>query len=118
MIEKKVESKIEKVVDQQEERNFEISHHTRSHDQQEKKYGKSFSRINLDEVGFIPENLRDNTFEAKFKYGKGGDEWGKFGYEKLKDTRGDSFKKTKGKLKNRAFQGANIDFNAVNSIIL
>lgn len=98
--------------------NIDISHHTRSHDNSQKIYGKSFSRINPDEIGFIPEKLRDNTFEAKFKYGQGGDEWGKFGYEKLKDTRGESFKKTKGKLKNRAFQGANIDFNAVNSIPL
>ena len=103
-----------------------MSAHTRSHSHDytpnqangDKKYGKSFSRINVDEVGPIPENLKDNTFEAKFKFGKGGDEWGKFGYEKLKDTGGDSFKKTKGKLKNRAFQGANVDFNVINSIPL
>lgn len=62
-------------------------------------------------------NLKDNSFEGKWKYGsKGGDEWGKFGYEKLKDTRGDSFKKTKGKLKNNAFQSAGININQINSI--
>lgn len=60
--------------------------------------------------------LQDNSFEAKFKYGKGGDEWGRYGHEKLKDTRGESFKKTKDKLKNKAYQGGNIDFNVINSI--
>jgi len=24
--------------------------------------------------------LKDNSFEAKFKYGKGGDDWGKYGH--------------------------------------
>ena len=31
-------------------------------------------------------------------------------------TRGDSFKKTKGKLKNKAFQGSGININEINSI--
>lgn len=53
---------------------------------------------------------------AKGKYGQAADDWGQFGYEKLKDTRGDSFKKQKGKLKNRAFQGNLMDFNKINSI--
>jgi hypothetical protein len=66
-------------------------------------------------VGHIPENRRDNTFEAKAKYGVG-DSWGQYGYDKLKVTRGDSFKKTKGKLKNRAFQGSGININEINSV--
>ena len=56
----------------------------------------------------MPEKLKDNSFEvsiivikkAKSKFGVG-DEFGKLGNEKLKNTRGDSFKKEKGKLKNR-----------------
>ena len=60
--------------------------------------------------------MKDNTFEAKFKYGQGGDEWGKHGYEKLKHTRGDSFKKTKSKLKNAAFQSGGIDPYRINSV--
>lgn len=79
---------------------------------------KFFSRIDVNEFGELPENLKDNTFEAKFKYGAAGDEWGKYGHEKLKDTRGESFKKTKGKLKNKAFQAAGIDINKINSIRL
>jgi hypothetical protein len=66
-------------------------------------------------VGHIPENRRDNTFEAKARYGAG-DAWGQFGHEKLKDTRGESFKKTKGKLKNKAFQGSGINMNQINSV--
>ena len=65
----------------------------------------------------MKQELKDNTFEAKFKFGKG-DDWGKFGHEKLKNTRGDSFKKEKGKLKNRAYQGTIIDVNARNGIPL
>jgi hypothetical protein len=77
---------------------------------------KFFSRINIEEVGPIAEELKDNSFHAKSRYGQAADEWGQFGYDKLKDTRGDSFKKTKGKLKNRAFQGALMDINKINSI--
>ena len=61
--------------------------------------------------------MRDNTFEAKFKFG-GGDEWGVYGNEKLKNERGDGFKKMKGKLKNKDFQGGTIDPYKVNSISL
>ena len=53
---------------------------------------------------------------AKARYGQAADDWGQFGYDKLKDTRGDSFKKQKGKLKNRAFQGNLMDFDKINSI--
>lgn len=87
---------------------------------QEKREGghkQTFSRINVDEIGELPEALRDNSFHAKFKYGAG-DEWGKHGYEKLKDTRGDGFKKQKGKLKCKAFQASGIDMYKINSIPL
>ncbi len=77
---------------------------------------KFFSRINHDEIGPIKPELRDNSFHAKGKYGQAADEWGQQGYNKLKDTRGDSFKKTKGKLKNKAFQGTMMDINKINSI--
>jgi hypothetical protein len=41
------------------------------------------------------------------------------GNQKLKFTKGDMFKKEKGKLKNRQFQGmGSIDPNAINSIRL
>ena len=79
-------------------------------------YKKFFSRINPDDVGPIKDELRDNSFHAKGRYGQAADEWGQFGYDKLNNTRGDSFKKTKGKLKNRAFQGALGDMNKINSI--
>jgi hypothetical protein len=70
-------------------------------------------------VGPIRDELRDNSFNAKSRYGAAaGDEWGRFGHDKLKDTRGDSFKKTKGKLKNKAFQGSGININQINSVML
>ena len=78
---------------------------------------KFFSRVNADSIGQLPENLSDNTFEAKFKFGLG-DEFGKYGNEKLKFERGEGFKKMKGKLKNKGFQGGTIDPHKVNSIPL
>ena len=49
--------------------------------------------------------MKDNTFEAKMKFGKGGDVHGIEGCNRLKDKRGKDFKKEKGKLKNKAFCG-------------
>ena len=56
------------------------------------------------------------TFKAKYKFGYG-DDYGKIGNEKLKDTRGRGFKKEKTKLKNKQFQGNGQRINtAINSI--
>jgi hypothetical protein len=53
-------------------------------------------------------------------YGKGGDEFGKLGNEKLKHTVGKGFKKEKTKLKNKNFCGGDVTINmhAINSIKL
>jgi len=50
----------------------------------------------------------------------GGDDYGKIGNERLKDTRGKGFKKEKGKLKNKQYAGGDgrINMGAVNSIKL
>lgn len=70
-------------------------------------------------IDAIPEHIRDNTFEAKDRFGVG-DEFGRFGNERLKDTRGRGFKKEKTKLKNKQFHGGNgrIDPTVRNSIKL
>ncbi|CAK57529.1 unnamed protein product (macronuclear) [Paramecium tetraurelia] len=86
---------------------------------EEKKEKKRFFQ-KCDETVYekLPDHLRDNTFEAKKKFGEG-DQYGEFGNEKLKFTRGDNFKKEKGKLKNRQFQGmGSINLNSINSIKL
>ncbi|CAD8115900.1 unnamed protein product [Paramecium sonneborni] len=85
-------------------------------DQKEKK--RFFQKCDETVYEKLPEHLRDNTFEAKKKFGEG-DQYGEFGNEKLKFTRGDNFKKEKGKLKNRQFQGmGSINLNSINSIKL
>lgn len=58
------------------------------------------------------------TLKAKYKFGTGGDDYGKIGWEKLKDTRGKNFKKEKMKLKNKNFAGGDFKINttSVNSI--
>lgn len=52
------------------------------------------------------------------KYGKGGDEHGVKGWERLKDKRGKDFKKEKNKLKCKALSGGKIDPYALNGIKL
>ncbi|CAD8082196.1 unnamed protein product [Paramecium primaurelia] len=85
-------------------------------DQKEKK--RFFQKCDESVFDKLPDHLRDNTFEAKKKFGEG-DQYGEFGNDKLKFTRGDNFKKEKGKLKNRQFQGmGSINLNSINSIKL
>ncbi|CAK60979.1 unnamed protein product (macronuclear) [Paramecium tetraurelia] len=85
-------------------------------EQKEKK--KFFQKCDDSVYDILPEHFKVNAFEAKKMFGEG-DEYGEFGNEKLKFTRGDNFKKEKGKLKNRQFQGmGSINLNAINSIKL
>ncbi|CAD8205491.1 unnamed protein product [Paramecium octaurelia] len=85
-------------------------------EQKEKK--RFFQKCDESVYDKLPEHLRVNAFEAKKMFGEG-DEYGEFGNEKLKFTRGDNFKKEKGKLKNRQFQGmGSINLNSINSIKL
>jgi hypothetical protein len=64
--------------------------------------------------------LKDNGFDAKAKFG-GGDAYGQYGHDRLIITKGKDFRKEKGKLKNKMFQGygsGTIDDSKVNSIRL
>jgi hypothetical protein len=69
-----------------------------------KKHKQRFSYVDAGIIGEIREDLRDNTYEAKSKYGEG-DEFGRFGNERLKEVKGRDFKKEKAKLKNKQFHG-------------
>lgn len=46
--------------------------------------------------------LKDNTYDAKAKFG-GGDAYGQYGHDRLIVTKGKDFRKEKGKLKNKMF---------------
>lgn len=63
-----------------------------------------FKRIDAKIIEQLPEHLKDNSFNAKFKYGSG-DYFGIEGHAKLKDTKGKGFRKEKSKFKNKNFQG-------------
>lgn len=65
----------------------------------------------------ISEKFADNSFEAKARFGKGGDSYGSWSNSKLADKRGASFIKEKNKMKNRQSHASGA-FNAlaVNSI--
>jgi len=69
------------------------------------KKSESFKRVDPSILKALPTQLRDNSFQAKSRYG-GGDAYGKAGHEKLRDKTGKAFRKEKGKLKNKNFQGA------------
>jgi len=69
-------------------------------DPEPKEKKKFFQKCDESVYDKLPTHLKDNTFEAKAKFGTG-DAYGEFGNEKLKNTRGENFKKEKGKLKNR-----------------
>ena len=65
----------------------------------------------------ISNKFVDNSFEAKERFGKGGDSYGAWSNSKLHDKKGASFIKEKNKMKNRQSHASGA-FNAmaVNSI--
>ena len=67
-----------------------------------------FQRINEDKFREVvaKQNGEGASFESKAKFGGEGDKFGEWSYDKLKHTRGESFKKEKGKMKNRNFHSA------------
>ena len=76
-----------------------------------------FKRINTAKVTNIADHFVDNSFEAKARFGKGGDSYGAWSNSKLHDKHGASFIKEKNKMKNRQSHASGA-FNAlaVNSI--
>ncbi|CDW72628.1 UNKNOWN [Stylonychia lemnae] len=77
-----------------------------------------FQRINEEKFKSMDEVAADNTFESKARFGQGGgDAFGLWSNDKLKDKVGKGFKKEKGKMKNRNFhsQGQRIGYG-VNSV--
>ena len=65
-----------------------------------------FSRISQDYAKNLSRELQDNTFEAKAKYGQGGDDFGIHSNQKLKIVKGKDFRKEKTKMKKKNFHGA------------
>ena len=67
-----------------------------------------FQRINEDKFRAVVEQSKTEgaSFESKGNYGTEGDKFGEWSYERLRDKRGESFKKEKGKMKNRNFHSA------------
>ena len=54
----------------------------------------------------LDPNKEGASFESKANFGGEGDKFGQWSYDRLKHTRGESFKKEKGKMKNRNFHSA------------
>ena len=67
--------------------------------------------------GKIQQNLADCTFEAKAKFGQGGDSYGSWSSSRLIKVQGKNFTKEKNKMKNRnTHASGRFDQNAVNSV--
>ena len=78
----------------------------------------TFKRIDATKfTNKIQNQFVDNSFEAKARFGKGGDSYGAWSNSKLHDKKGASFIKEKNKMKNRQSHASG-SFNAlaVNSI--
>jgi len=75
---------------------------------------KAFTFKRVDETKFtnIANHFADNTFEAKAKFGQGGDSYGSWSNSKLADKHGKGFLKEKNKMKNRQSHASGT-FNAV-----
>lgn len=77
-----------------------------------------FKRINASKfTDKIQSHFVDNSFEAKARFGQGGDSYGAWSNSKLHDKKGASFIKEKNKMKNRQSHASG-SFNtmSVNSI--
>ena len=79
--------------------------------------GVLFKRIDSSKYTDIATHFRDNSFEAKAKFGQGGDSYGAWSNSKLHDKHGKNFIKEKNKMKKRNTHSSGA-FNptAVNSI--
>ena len=78
---------------------------------------KPFSRIAKNYANDLANEFQDNTFEAKVRYGRGGDNYGIASNEKLRDKQGKNFRKEKTKMKKKNFHGAGMKISyQVNSI--
>lgn len=77
-----------------------------------------FQRIDASKFeGKIAGNLQDCTFEAKARFGQGGDSYGSWSNDKLKVVVGKNFTKEKNKMKNRnTHASGRFDAGAVNSV--
>jgi hypothetical protein len=78
-----------------------------------------FKRINTAKFanGVIDNKFVDNTFEAKARFGQGGDSYGSWSNSKLADKKGASFIKEKNKMKNRqSHASGTFNTGAINSI--
>ena len=65
-----------------------------------------YSRIKHNYADNLGHEFQDNTFEAKARYGQGGDDYGIASNERLRVTRGKGFRKEKTKMKKKNFHGA------------
>ena len=72
-----------------------------------------FKRINTSKyTNMIDNKFVDNSFEAKARFGKGGDSYGEWSNSKLADKQGASFIKEKNKMKKRQSHASGT-FNAM-----
>lgn len=65
-----------------------------------------FSRIGKDYANGLSREFQDNSFEAKVRYGQGGDDYGIHSNERLRVVAGKDFRKEKTKMKKKNFHGA------------
>ena len=76
-----------------------------------------FKRIDPTKFQQIANHFADNSFEAKAKFGQGGDSYGGWSNSKLSDKHGKGFIKEKNKMKNRQTHASGrFNAGAINSV--
>ena len=77
-----------------------------------------FSRIDESKFQNLEGAAKDNSYEAKKRFGQTGDTYGDWSNSRLKDKVGKGFTKEKNKMKNKNFHasGGRFNMNAINSV--
>ncbi|KAL0137152.1 SRP40, C-terminal domain-containing protein, partial [Mucor lusitanicus] len=76
----------------------------------ERVQGTPFQRVKPEEVEFLDERLKDNTYDAK-----GGSDMASYGWKASQDlikVRGDKFRAEKNKKKRGSYRGGQISFES------
>ena len=77
-----------------------------------------FQRIDESKFANLEGAAKDNSYEAKKRFGQTGDTYGDWSNMRLKDKVGKGFTKEKNKMKNKNFHasGGRFNMNAINSV--
>jgi hypothetical protein len=87
-----------------------ISDENKPKSKRQRTQGERFQRVKAEDVEFVDERLKDNTYDAK-----GGSDINSYGWKASQDlikVRGDKFRSEKNKKKRGSYRGGQISFDS------